>query len=259
MNRYLRSTLVIFSVLLGAQGGVAKEWRGIAPLRSTRADVVRLLNQCSEQKEACAFSLAQEKVYIFFSGGLRDDEDECARRLPPETVMFIQVWPKSEPRLKDLHLDKKTLQKLASAAPLSRGHKGFLAKDGLVIDTYRGRALQLVYIADPSDVPICPAFFETPELFIQTLMIHPPLYISIDCPSEATPGKLVLRASVGLDLRRGPRWTVSSGRITAGQYTYKMTVDTTGLGGRAISVTAEMDDVFGHSVFTSCQIPIAPD
>jgi hypothetical protein len=259
MNRYLGATVVTFSLLLAAQSCFAKEWRGIAPLRSTRADVVRLLNQCSEQKEACAFSLAQEEVYILFSGGLRDNEEECARRLPPETVMFIQVWPRPQPRLNDLHLDKKTLNTFGASALLDQSNKGFLAKEGLVIDTYRGRVLQLVYIADPSDVRLCPVIFEEPELFIQTLTVHPPLTISIDCPFEAAQGdKVVLRSSVGLDLRRGPRWTVNAGRIIAGQHTHKMTLDTTGLAGRTIVVTAEMNDGFGHLTSTSCQIVIVP-
>jgi hypothetical protein len=212
--------------------------------------------------EACSFSLAQEEVYIFFSGGLRDSEEECAKRLPPETVMFIQVWPKSEPGINVLHLDKKRLKKLDAPALLDRSHKGFLAREGLVIDTYRGRVLQLVYIADPSDVHLCPVFLEEPALFIQTFNHHPPLTVSINCPTEAvTPGtKLVLRSSMGLDLRRGPRWTVNAGRIIAGQHTHKMTLDTTGLAGRTILVSAEMGDgPVGHTTWTSCQIAIAPN
>lgn len=261
MNIYLRATLVTFTVLLTVLGCFAKEWRGIVPLRSTRADVVRLLNQCSEQMEACAFSLAQEEVYILFSGGL-GEEDQCATRLAPETVVFIQVWPKSGPRLNDLHLDKETLKRLHAPALLNPNHKGYMASEGLVIDTYRGRVLQAVYIADPSDVHRCPVIHEKPALLIQTFFHHPPLSVSISCPTEpVTPGsKLVLRSSVGLDLIRGPRWTVNAGRIIAGQNTHRMKLDTTGLAGRTILVSAEMGDgPSGHAMSTSCQIAIAPN
>ena len=68
MNGYRRTALIVVFTLLAVQDCFAKEWRGIAPLRSTRADVVRLFNQCSDQAEACTFSLAQEEVYILFSG-----------------------------------------------------------------------------------------------------------------------------------------------------------------------------------------------
>ena len=107
MNSYFRASLILGLVLFAVEGCFAKEWRGIAPLRSTRADVVRLLNQCSEQMEACAFNLAQEEVYILFSGGLGDGYNECAKRLSPETVIFIQVLPKSNLKLNDLYPDKK--------------------------------------------------------------------------------------------------------------------------------------------------------
>lgn len=261
MNTYFRAVLVTFAVLVTVQGCFAKDWRGITPLRSTRTDVVRLLKQCSEQIEACAFSLAQEDVYILFSGGL-GEEDECATRLAPETVVLIHVWPKSEPRIADLHLDKKTLKRLHAPALLNPNHKGFLAREGLVIDTYRGRVLQAVYIAGPSDVRLCPVFQEKPALLIQTFFHHPPLSVSINCPAEAiTPGtKLVLRSSVGLDLIRGPKWTVNAGRILAGQHTHRLTLDTTVLAGRTILVSAEIGDgPSGHAMSTSCQIAIAPN
>lgn len=148
MNSNVKAALIVASVLFAAQGCFAKEWRGITPLRSTRADVIRLLNQCSQQVEACAFSSAKEEVYILFSGGLTAKEEDCARRLPPETVVFIQVWPKARPRLSDLHLDRKTLETFETSR-LHWTHKGFLAKEGLVIDTSRGKVIQLVYIANP--------------------------------------------------------------------------------------------------------------
>lgn len=251
--------MVTFSLLLAAQDCFAKEWRGIAPLRSTRADVVRLLKQCSDQIEACAFSLAQEEVYILFSGGLSEKEEECARRLPPETVVFIQVWPKSKPRLNDLHLDKKNL-KAIEASRLNWHHKAFLAKEGLVIDTSRGKMIQLVYIANPSDAPLCPGYFEEPGLFIQSFRAHPPFTMSIDCPNEAvTPGtKLVLRSTADIDSKRGPTWTVNAGRIIGGQHTNKITLDTAALSGRIILVNAKLSDGFSYYLSTSCKIAIAP-
>jgi hypothetical protein len=221
MLKYLRNVFLIALILLGSERIFAKEWRGIIPLRSTRADVVRLLGQCAEQREACVFSLAEEKVYILFSGGLQDAYQDCAKRLAAETVVFIHVQPKSKLRLEDLHLNRRQLTVFDSTAPLDRGSKGYRTMDGLVVDVFKGRVVQLEYIADPSDQYVCQSYYEQPELFIQTLMVHPPLTLAIDCPSYVvTSGtKLTLRAFAGVDSKRGPDWAVNAGKIISGQHT----------------------------------------
>ena len=97
--------LIVSTILLlgSIEAAYAREWRGIVPLRSTRSDVVRLFNQCSDQVEACRFTLENENVHILFSGGLPSHHSDCATRLPPEAVMFIAV----EPRMKLKRLDRK--------------------------------------------------------------------------------------------------------------------------------------------------------
>ena len=91
MKILIEASVAILLVAVASESSYAKEWRGLVPLRSTRTDVVRLMNQCSDQKEACRFTLEKENVYILFSGGLSTKYGECATRLPPETVMFIEV------------------------------------------------------------------------------------------------------------------------------------------------------------------------
>jgi hypothetical protein len=261
MITYIRPILLIALVLLSAERSFAKDWRGITPLRSTRADVIRLLNQCSDQREACVFSLAQEDVYILFSGGLGDEYVECSKSLPPETVMFIHVEPKTKLKLDDLRLDKKKLRVFGPSAPISRGSKGYETIDGLVIETFRGRIVQLEYIADPSDRHRCPAYYEQPESFIHTLIIHPPLGVYILCPDTAvTAGtNLVLRAYADVNAKRGPTWRVNAGKILSGQHTYKVILDKAGLASQTIEVTAEMADAFGHVVPALCKVSFLPN
>jgi len=79
----MKLILIRIVLISTAETSYAKEWRGIVPLRSTRSDVVRLLNQCSDQMEACRFTLETENVHILFSGGLPAAYHECAKRLPP--------------------------------------------------------------------------------------------------------------------------------------------------------------------------------
>jgi hypothetical protein len=81
--------------------------------------------------------------------------------------------------------------------------------------------------------------------------------VYIECPSkEAEVGsRVALTAYASVNPKRGPTWTVNAGRITSGQNTYKVIVDTTGAAGRTILVSAEMVDVFGHAVISSCKVP----
>jgi hypothetical protein len=53
-------------------------------MRSTRADVLRTIGQCSDQKEACRFTLGDEDVYVLFSSGLPSEYRECVAGLPAD-------------------------------------------------------------------------------------------------------------------------------------------------------------------------------
>jgi hypothetical protein len=89
--------------------------------------------------------------------------------------------------------------------------------------------------------------------------------IDIDGPSEVEPGaELVLRVRI-----TGPvhttkpefKWTVSAGTITSGQGATEIIVDTVGLGGQEVTVTAELSGAppgCKGSVSRSTQIKLAP-
>lgn len=249
MTFFIKSLCSIALLLFCVHESGAKEWRGITPLKSTRADVVRILNQCSEHREACVFRLDQGDVYILFSGGLEDEYSDCTRRLPPETVMFIQVEPRSKLKLSDLRLDKKQLRRFGPSPFLDRRGKDYETTDGLVISTYKGRVYQQVYIAAAPTDRLCLAYYEQPEIFIQTLSVHPPISLYVDRPEKITAGThLVLQANASPHSRRGPTWTISAGKIVSGQHTYKLVVDTTGLHGQTIVIGAELPDSYGHIV-----------
>lgn len=68
--------------------------------------------------------------------------------------------------------------------------------------------------------------------------------VDLDGPSEAEPGTQVvfkIRITGPIHTTRPDfNWTVSAGTITTGQGTQEITVDTVGLGGQEITVTAEL-------------------
>jgi len=245
-------------LLVASEYSVAKEWRGITPLRSTRADVVRLFNQCADQREACAFTLGNDKVYILFSGGLSEDHSECARRLPSETVMFIDVELKATPKIKSLNLDKKKFRTFNPAEPAKMNLKGYWNEsDGVLVNTLRGEVIQIDYLAAAADKSGCVSFYEEPESFIRMAPVHVALIIVDSSVKSAKAGEnVIFSAFANVNAKRGYTWTVSNGKILSGQLTDKIIVDTSGLAGQTVVATAEIRDVFSHTAVASGKVEI---
>jgi hypothetical protein len=258
MKTFFKTSLSMLLLVVASEYSVAKEWRGITPLRSTRADVVRLLNQCSEQKEACAFTLNDEDVYILFSGGLTDEYAGCSKMLPAETVMFIDVEPKATPKIKSLNLDKKKFRTFNPAEPYKMDLKGYWNEsDGLLINTLRGEVIEIDYLASAADKSRCLSFYEEPESFIRVIPVHVPLIIVDSSVESAIAGeKVTFAAFANVNAKRGYTWTVSTGKILSGQFTHKITVDTSGLAGQTVVATAEIRDVFSHTALASGTVEI---
>jgi hypothetical protein len=160
--------LLCLSILIGSLQHIsAKEWRGIVPSRSTREDVSRLLGQCSDPNVRCAFSLEKEDVYMVFSG-LVTDYHECAKDLPADTVLLIEVTPKTEFRLSDFQIDEKRFSKFDPASPPGLGFAGYLSEEeGVVFRTYKGKVQQIDYFAAAKDKHRCSSYYQSPRDFIQ--------------------------------------------------------------------------------------------
>jgi len=247
--------LVVF--LMGARIVSAKEWRGIVPLHSTRADVVRLFGSCSQPDGGCQFQLGNEEIHIVFSTGLMSEYHECARKLPPETVLLIEVKLTTPARLEALRITQKNFRTFDPSTPPKMGYKGFIdEKEGLVINTYRGKVLQLDFIAASKDVHLCPSYYEDPKSFIQVFI---ETYIpgpAVTCPStEPVAGEKIVFSADDIDLQRVTyQWTVTAGKIVGGQGTRRIVVDTTGIGGKTITATIERHDGSNRVATTSCGV-----
>jgi WG repeat protein/PKD domain-containing protein len=256
----MKVILITILLLSGSETSYAKEWRGIVPLRSTRSDVVRLLNQCSDQIEACRFTLETENVHILFSGGLAAAYHECAKRLPPETVMFVAVEPQVNLKLDDLHLDKRTLQSFNPAEPVKGKLKGYFSTDGLVTSLFKDTILQIFYIAGESDKGVCADYYVQPQSFVAVPQVHVPEIYSITGPPTINAGeRLIVSADSNMNEILGYEWTLTGGRIISGQYTKQITIDTTGLAGQKITVTAEIEDGSRHRMSGSITVEVLTD
>ena len=240
-----RLLILLFIAVVCTQVSTAKPWRGIEPLRSTRADVILSLKQCVNEREACKFTIESEEVYILFSGGLPDDHSDCMNQLPPETVIFIESRPTKNSKVSKSLLRTGRFQKFNPAAPFKVGFDGYVDKtQGLAMKTLKGRVVQLVYFSTPSDVLPCLTYYANPESFLEIYEGHVPV-VSIRCPTNVvTEGELItFSASSDFQTKRGFTWNLSVGKIMRGQHTSRITVDTTGLSGQTISVAAEVMDL----------------
>jgi hypothetical protein len=110
-----RSLLCICALILFACEQVeAKDWRGIVPLLSTRADVERILgtptNQSNEQSSV--YKLEKETVLIFYASGPPCRDDMLSGwQVPRGTVVSITVSPTTKVHLSDLQVDLSKYKK----------------------------------------------------------------------------------------------------------------------------------------------------
>src|SRR5258708_39241402 len=165
-----RLLLLLSFLLVSSSSLFAKAWHGIEPLRSTRSDVIRVLNQCSDQKEACVFTFGNEDVYILFSGGLASDYNDCTQKLAAETVMFIERRPHSGVAFQDFQLAKREFieSSLVSSWRTKhpvRYHVYVNSKDGLALKTREGKVVQVVYVPSSSEVRLSPEYYDPLQSF----------------------------------------------------------------------------------------------
>ena len=137
MKEILKVVYLITIILTLSETSNAKEWRGIIPLHSTRADVTRLLGPSPDANNVRAnYFLEKEDVYIVFSS----DEPylRCPSGVPKDAVLVIQIKPKTKLRLSELRLDQSKYRTFDPSSPPGIGFVGLIdERDGLVIQAFK--------------------------------------------------------------------------------------------------------------------------
>lgn len=109
----LRVTLFLLLFLLLGQNVMAKDWRGIVPLKSTRADVERRFGKPGKwgyefKAERVSFDYREEPCKGLY---LALGEDNCKCLADENAVMSIFVEPTVKQKVSDLKLDMKTFRR----------------------------------------------------------------------------------------------------------------------------------------------------
>lgn len=99
LTKILLSCAMLFTMI--AQQNVG--WRGIVPLRSTRADVERLIGKPNFKYDLYDFE--NERVDILYSRDPCSAGSHVSWDVPPGTVIGISIVPQNDLRFSDLKLD----------------------------------------------------------------------------------------------------------------------------------------------------------
>lgn len=88
-----------------------QDWRQIVPLKSTRAEVERLLGSTTGAYFA-EYELKEGSLFIEYSSGPCKPERKGGWNVPKDVVIMVNFTPKKRTRIADLKLDPKKFRKV---------------------------------------------------------------------------------------------------------------------------------------------------
>jgi hypothetical protein len=169
---------IVCILLVSATSLAAKDWRGILPMHSTRADVEALLGPPKPpppdraymlHKGRSIYFLEEGEVYIVFAEEELSAARECLSTVPRGTVLMIQITPKDATPLSNLNLDEKRFRKFDASVPTGHGYEGFVSEEeGFVVRAFKGKVELMVYVGSAVDRPRCPTYYPDLEDFVRT-------------------------------------------------------------------------------------------
>ena len=222
----------------------AKEWRGIVPLHSTRADVERLLGAPTDPTSQCRchYESGAESVFITYASGSPCGEgSQSLWKVLPDTVISISVSSKMERLFSDLKIDENRYEKTGRGDAAGVFYYSD-AEEGITIEVNGDKVGSVIYSPAAKDDNLrCPTL--TQDQSYNSISCS---RIEIEGPKDFTKaGTLItfLAHITGPNPKLTPayKWIVSSGVIVKGQGTPIITVNTTRLRKRTIIATVEVD------------------
>lgn len=248
-------------MLLMAVTSQAKEWRGIVPLHSTRADVERLLGKPNANYGRYGFE--NEQADILYSDAPCTAGLQGMWNVPRDTVIQISVVPKKELHLSDLQIDFSKYERVKD--PLTQIHTYYTNKEeGIRYVVFEGggedngKILNIYYEPAAMDTHLqCPSSTQQAAKADCSRTKRPNSNVPMGdpCPTieivnlssdSCRSQRYSLKADLGgIDPRFKPtyKWSVSVGIIVSGQSTSSIVVDGRSVSDKSLTVTLEVGGV----------------
>jgi hypothetical protein len=220
----------------------AKEWRGIVPLHSTRADVERLLGKPNAKYDR--YDIENEEATFFYSKG------RCVNGwdVPLDTVIDIAVTFKQPRRLADLKLDLTRYAR--NRDPHVTSHVYYANRDeGVRYVVYEeegesnGKILTVYYESTTDDVLTLYCRKSSAQADPEPCVTHVCPVIAVACRGRCAGPEYTFLALIGgpcPDRKPAYKWTVSAGKIVEGQDTDTIRVNASDASAGPITVTVEI-------------------
>ena len=128
----------------------AKDWRGIVPLKSTKADVERLLGAATGDPPR--YYLSENTVYFSYAEcGCSESCQNNNWNVPPGTVISIRVGVKGVVKLADLNLDLTHFQKWPGDDDVPGSFVYVDKEDGFAVEGGGAFVSPLIYMPGAKD------------------------------------------------------------------------------------------------------------
>ena len=112
MRNVLAVLFLSFLIMTNRSHVKGQDWQQIVPLKSTRAEVERLLGATATAYFA-EYELKQGSLFIEYSSGPCRPERKGGWNVPKDVVTMVHFTPKHRRRIADLKLDPKKFRTIA--------------------------------------------------------------------------------------------------------------------------------------------------
>jgi hypothetical protein len=156
-----RTLLIICALVLGHIYVEAKEWRGIVPLHSTRADVERVLGPPVSDSLTgpckCLYHLEDMIVHVLYADGINCGEPEQRDsrvggwKVPRDTVVEISVTFRTDRALSDFKIDEEYEKEVDEHLPGSGWIYYTNRKEGVRIEAGKTTVTSVSYFPSVAD------------------------------------------------------------------------------------------------------------
>lgn len=144
----LNMLLACFTFALVSVGNsIAQEWRGIIPLKSSRADVERLFGHV-EGGYGVTYALTDGNLFVEYSSGPCKDGRKEGWNVPEDTVISFSFSPTIKQRVEDLKVEQRRFKKVKDGH-IDWGYYLVNENDGIMYDVQDGMVENVEYYPPP--------------------------------------------------------------------------------------------------------------